>query len=124
MAPARQRARDTRGGRYTTMAAYGRSRQTSAAPAAIWRCWSDPSTWPDWNPNVQRMEVNGPFANGTTGIMHTPSSQHHQIAFNNVRAGQSFDLETSVIPLTHFRFHCEVVPGSDGSTISQYLHIT
>jgi uncharacterized protein YndB with AHSA1/START domain len=106
------------------MAAYGRSRKTSAAPEAVWRWWSDPSTWHDWNPNVQRMEVNGPFANGATGVMHTPSGQHHQIVFNNVRPGQSFDLETSVIPLTHFRFHCEVVPNTDGSTISQHLHIT
>jgi hypothetical protein len=86
--------------------------------------WSDPSTWQDWNPNVQRMEVNGPFATGTTGIMHTPAGQHHQIEFTNVRPGQSFDLETSVIPLTHFTFHCEVVPGAGGSTISQSLNIS
>jgi hypothetical protein len=106
------------------MAAYGRSRQTSAAPEAIWRLWSDPATWQDWNPNVQRMEVNGPLADGTTGIMHTPAGQHHQIGLANVRSGQSFDLETSVIPLTHFTFHCEVVPRAGGSTISQHLTIS
>ncbi len=106
------------------MAAYGRSRQTGAAPEAIWRLWSDPSTWQDWNPNVQRMEVNGPFVDGTTGIMHTPSGQHHQIAFANIRLGHSFDLETAVIPLTHFTFHCEVVHSPEGSTISQTLKIS
>src|SRR5712692_7897126 len=106
------------------MAAYVRSRQTGAAPEAIWRLWSDPSTWQDWNPNVQRMEVNGPFVNGTTGIMHTPAGQHHRIEFANIRSGQSFDLETSVIPLTHFTFHCEVVASAGGSTISQTLNIS
>jgi hypothetical protein len=106
------------------MAAYGRSRQTGAAPGAIWRLWSDPSTWQDWNPNVQRMEVNGPFVNGTTGIMHTPAGQHHQIELANIRPGQSFDLKTKVIPLTAFTFHCEVVPGPEGSTISQSLTIS
>jgi len=49
-----------------TMAAYGRSRQTRAAAETIWQLWSDLSTWQDWNPNVQRMEVNAPFVNGTT----------------------------------------------------------
>src|ERR1700687_316073 len=106
------------------MAGYGRSRQTKAAAETIWRVWSDPSTWQDWNPNVQRMEVNGPFANGTTGIMHTPAGQHHQIKVTNIRSGQSFDLETTVIPLTHFTFHCEVAPSTGGSTISQRITIS
>jgi hypothetical protein len=107
------------------MATHGRSRQTRASTDAVWRVWSDPSTWHEWNPNVQRMEMNGPFANGTTGIMHTNAGQHHQIQLANVQPGRSFDLETSAIPLTHFTFHCEVVPGSQaGSTISQSLAVS
>jgi uncharacterized protein YndB with AHSA1/START domain len=106
------------------MAAYGRSRQTKASPENIWRFWSDTSTWQEWNPNVSSMEMNGPFVNGSTGVMHTPSGQHHQIELDNIRPGQSFDLETTVIPLTHFTFHCEVVPASDGSTISQSVTVS
>jgi hypothetical protein len=106
------------------MAVHGRSRQTRASADAIWRFWSDPSTWHEWNPNVQRMEMNGPFEDGTTGVMHTPAGQHHQIQLNNVRPGRAFDLDTNVIPLTHFRFHCEIAPGASGSTISQNLNIT
>ncbi|HEV7665555.1 MAG TPA: SRPBCC family protein [Chloroflexota bacterium] len=106
------------------MAAYGRSRQTRAAPETVWRLWSDTSTWHDWNPNVERMEVNGPFINGTTGVMHTPAGQHHQIELTNIQPGHSFDLQTTVIPLTHFTFHCEVVPHAGGSTISQAVTVS
>jgi hypothetical protein len=103
------------------MATHGRSRQTRASAEAIWRLWSDPPTWHEWNPNVERMEMNGPFANGTTGVMHTPAGQHHQVQLSQIQPGRSFDLETSVIPLTHFTFHCEVMPSGSGSTISQSL---
>jgi hypothetical protein len=88
--------------------------------------WSDPQTWNEWNPNVQRMEMNGPFVNGTTGVMHTRSGQHHQVLLTHIQPGQSFDLETQVIPLTHFTFHCEVVSGTsgtNGSDISQTLRM-
>jgi len=102
-------------------ATHGRSRTTRASPAAIWRLWSDPSTWHEWNPNVQRMEMNGAFANGTTGVMHTNAGQHHQIQLEHIDPGRSFDLQTAVLPLTRFTFHCEVVPSASGSTISQSL---
>jgi hypothetical protein len=68
------------------------------------------------------MEMNGPFANGTTGVMHTPAGQHHQIQLANIQPERSFDLQTAALPLTRFTFHCEVSPGaSGGSTISQSL---
>jgi hypothetical protein len=102
--------------------AYARSRQTRATAEAIWRLWSDPSTWHEWNPNVQQMEMHGAFADGTSGVMHTPAGQHHQIQLSHIQPGRSFDLETAVLPLTRFTFHCEVIPGAaGGSTISQSL---
>jgi hypothetical protein len=106
------------------MGAHGRSRQTRASAETIWRLWSDPPTWNDWNPNVKRMTLNGAFINGTTGVMYTPAGQQHQIKLSNIQAGQSFDLETQAIPMTQFTFHCEVVPGENGSKISQSLRMT
>jgi hypothetical protein len=106
------------------VASHGRSRQTRASAETIWRLWSDPQTWHEWNPNVKRMAMNGAFINGTTGVMYTPAGQEHQIRLSNIQPGQSFDLETQAIPLTPFRFHCEVVPASSGSTISQSLSMS
>ena len=70
------------------------------------------------------MEMNGPFANGTTGVMHTPAGQHHRIQLVNIQPQRSFDLITSALPLTQFTFHCDVVPSAPGSTISQSMSMS
>ena len=35
-----------------------RSQETTASPQAVWTIWSDTSTWPEWNPDVQAMTLN------------------------------------------------------------------
>jgi uncharacterized protein YndB with AHSA1/START domain len=47
------------------------SRETSAAPEAIWRLWADVEGWPRWNGDIERIELDGPFAVGST-ILMTP----------------------------------------------------
>jgi hypothetical protein len=44
---------------------------TTASPEAIWRLWSEVATWPDWNGDIARIEISGPFAVGST-ISVTP----------------------------------------------------
>ena len=100
-----------------------RSRETTASPAAVWKVWSDTSTWPEWNPDVQSMTLNGPFAAGTTGVMKTKQGTR-QITLTEVVAGRSFRLETVVIPLTRFIFDCKVAAGPAGkTTISQGVRV-
>jgi hypothetical protein len=48
--------------------------QTTASPESIWRLWSDVSTWGDWNTDIERIEISGPFATGST-IAMTPVGQ-------------------------------------------------
>jgi len=100
-----------------------RSVETSASPAAVWKIWSDTSTWQEWNPDVQSMILNGPFAAGTTGTMKTKQGTR-QIQLAEVVPGRSFRLETSVIPLTRFAFECQVAAGATGkTTISQAIRV-
>jgi hypothetical protein len=40
--------------------------ETSASPEAIWRLWSDVASWPDWNADIERIEISGAFAVGST----------------------------------------------------------
>lgn len=43
---------------------------TSTASAdAVWALWSDTTTWPDWDPSVVGVVLDGPFVAGTTGTM-------------------------------------------------------
>jgi hypothetical protein len=48
--------------------------ETTASPESIWRLWSDVSTWGDWNADIERIEISGPFAPGST-IEMTPVGQ-------------------------------------------------
>lgn len=50
------------------------SRETTVAPAAIWRAWADVERWPEWNADIERIELRGPFAPGST-ISMTPHGQ-------------------------------------------------
>src|SRR6202795_3409211 len=100
-----------------------RSVETSASPAAVWKIWSDTSTWQEWNPDVQSMILNGPFAAGTTGTMRTKQGTR-QVQLADVVPGRSFRLETTVIPLTRFAFECQVSAGPTGkTTISQAIRV-
>jgi uncharacterized protein YndB with AHSA1/START domain len=105
------------------MADNQRSVETTASPAAVWRVWSDATTWPQWNPDVQSMTLDGPFASGTSGTMKTKQGTR-QVQLTEVVPGRSFRLETTVIPLTRFAFECQVVAGSAGkTTISQAIRV-
>jgi uncharacterized protein YndB with AHSA1/START domain len=105
------------------MAVEERSVETKASPQAVWKIWSDTSTWPQWNPDVQSMKLSGPFASGTTGTM-TNKQGAHEIQLEDVVPGQSFRLETSVIPLTRFSFECRVAGGAAGTTtVSQGIRV-
>ncbi|HEX6508312.1 MAG TPA: SRPBCC family protein [Chloroflexota bacterium] len=104
------------------MATHKRSLETAAPPDVIWSIWSDTSTWPAWNPDVRSISLDGPFANGTIGTMTTGAGTH-SIHLENVSAGRSFELVTSPMPATVFRFHCEVDPSASGSVISQSVEI-
>ena len=104
------------------MAVEERSVETKASPQAVWKISSDTSTWPEWNPAVQSMKLNGPFASGTTGSM-TNKQGAHQIQLEDVVPGKSFRLETSVIPLTRFSFECRVAGAAGKTVVSQGIRV-
>ena len=43
--------------------------ETSAAPEAIWRLWADVDGWPQWNGDIERIQLEGPFAAGSRIVM-------------------------------------------------------
>jgi uncharacterized protein YndB with AHSA1/START domain len=46
--------------------------ETTAAPEAVWRLWADVAQWPEWNGDIDRIEISGPFEVGST-ISMTPT---------------------------------------------------
>lgn len=51
---------------------YENSIEASATPEAIWRLWSDVENWGAWNGEIEKIEINGPFAAGTQILMTPP----------------------------------------------------
>ena len=96
-----------------------RSVDSTAPPGRIWGLWSDPSTWGEWNPDVESAEADAPLADGVTGRMTTKSGGSHEVHFEDVRDGRAFTLVTKPVPLATFYFRCEVLPRPGGSTLSQ-----
>ncbi len=86
-----------------------RSTETRATPQAVWRIWSDTSTWGKWNPDVISVHLDGPFAAGTTGTMTTKAATR-KMQLGAVEPGRSFRLDFNPMPLTQFSFHCAVAP--------------
>jgi uncharacterized protein YndB with AHSA1/START domain len=43
--------------------------ETSAAPEQIWRMWADVTSWPEWNGDIERIELVGAFAAGGRILM-------------------------------------------------------
>jgi hypothetical protein len=48
--------------------------ETTASPESIWRLWSDVPSWGEWNADIERIEISGPFTRGST-IAMTPVAQ-------------------------------------------------
>jgi hypothetical protein len=105
------------------MSEYGTSVVSTAPADKVWKVWSDTATWGEWNPNVTTMELHGPFATGSTAIMHTKAGQHHKMRIVEVQPGRGFVLETNVIPGTTFRFNCRVEPVGAETKISQTVEV-
>jgi hypothetical protein len=53
---------------------YEYSLETSADRGALWRHWADMAAWPQWNDGIETIDVDGPFAVGTTFIMTPPGT--------------------------------------------------
>ena len=101
------------------MAANERSLDTNAPADSVWRIWSDPSTWPRWNADIQSVNLNRGIATGSSGTMTTKSGGQHQVSIESVQPGRSFELVSDGLPMTKLVFHCEVAPSPTGSRISQ-----
>jgi len=48
--------------------------ETSALPEEVWAMWADVPSWPEWNGDIERIELDGAFAAGSRIVM-TPIGQ-------------------------------------------------
>lgn len=87
--------------------------ETSAAPARIWRLFSDVTGWKRWNAGIERIDIHGPFAMGTTFSMQPPGEDAFTSTLLDVRENEGFTDET-VLGEIRVLVHHRIVPLDSG----------
>jgi hypothetical protein len=72
------------------------SSDTTVAPTAIWRSWADVERWPEWNADIERIALTGPFATGSTIAMTPKHQQTVHLRIAEAVEGELFVDETEV----------------------------
>lgn len=95
------------------------SMETTAAPAAVWRVWSDVNHWPQWNPDMNESRLDGPLKLGATGMINTKSGGKHDVVVTHFEDGKSFELESTALPGTKMAIRATIAPSGTGTRITQ-----
>jgi uncharacterized protein YndB with AHSA1/START domain len=70
--------------------------EVPASPEALWSLLRDVAGWPAWNGGVERIELEGPFADGTWFTMKAPGQEAFRSQLLEVRENERFVDETQV----------------------------
>jgi uncharacterized protein YndB with AHSA1/START domain len=93
--------------------------ETSAQAPAVWRLWADVGRWPEWNAGVKSIELEGPFAAGSTIVMTPPGDEPVVLRITEARKPDLFVDEADggdfVVRTTH-----RVDPVADGRSRITY----
>lgn len=89
--------------------------ETSATPAQIWPLFADVAGWKRWNNGIERIEIHGPFAAGTTFTMQPPGDDAFTSTLLEVREHEGFTDET-VLGDIRVLVHHRIVPLGNGRT--------
>jgi uncharacterized protein YndB with AHSA1/START domain len=69
---------------------YEHTAQAPVSPEAVWRLWSEVDLWPDWNPDIETITIDGPFAAGSKFVMNPGSEEAVHMTLEEVVPGTSF----------------------------------
>lgn len=90
--------------------------RTSADPVQIWARYADPSRWSEWDHDVRRASLDGPFAQGSTGTLTPASGPTTKFRVTELVEGRVF-VDESRLPGATMTFGHELSAGPDGTTV-------
>lgn len=70
--------------------------ETSATPEVLWGIFCDVPTWSSWNAGIERIELEGPFAEGTWFTMQPPGQDSMRSQLLDVCENERFVDKTEV----------------------------
>lgn len=97
---------------------------TTAPAAAVWALWSDTTTWPDWDPSVVAVGLDGPFETGTTGTMTLTGPFEVPLSLEIVDPGSRYLDQLTMGDLVIRIDHVVVARADGGSEITVSTTIT
>ncbi len=91
---------------------------TRSEPEAIWRAWVNVERWPEWNADIEQIELRGPFGVGSTIAMTPHGQETIELRVAAVVKGEQFvdeaEVAGTVIRTTH---RVDPLPDGDGARI-------
>lgn len=72
------------------------SGECAASPAQVFAVLADPGRWPEWNAGVLRIDMHGPFAEGTAAAMVFPDGTALPFRFTWVEWDKGFEDTTEI----------------------------
>lgn len=75
----------------------------SASAEKIFALYADVPNWPQWDPDVKAVSIDGPFVSGATGVVEPHGGPKSKLVFTNVVANKSFSAQCK-LPLCTMRF--------------------
>jgi Polyketide cyclase / dehydrase and lipid transport len=74
-------------------------------PEQVWRLWADVEGWPEWNGDIERIELHGSFATGGRIVMTPPGQEAIELriadAVEPVLFVDEANLDDVVVRTTH-----------------------
>ena len=70
--------------------------ETTATPARVWQLFADVAGWKQWNAGIERIELHGPFADGSTFEMQPPGEDAFTSTLLEVREHMGFSDRTEL----------------------------
>lgn len=98
------------------------SLRANASPADVWALWADPDRWGDWNRDIDRAEIDGPFAVGSTARIRFRRGPQLRFAITALEHERRFTDET-VLPGARMAHEHRVEPEGEGVRISNRISI-
>ena len=90
---------------------YEHSIETTATAEALWARWTDVPGWPQWNADIENVELDGPFAVGAQITMTPRGGDPVVLRLTEVRTNELFideaDLDGITVRTTHRLDHLD-----------------
>ncbi len=69
-------------------------------PEVVWKYWSDPNTWSQWDPDIVYCKVFGEFKQGNQGVLKPKNGPEVKFTLTHVEPHKSFIDEAKLLLAT------------------------